>query len=104
MNALLGFRSFLLVSSLAIVSLGLFPAPTRATHPFGNVYYRDRVVFGNTLQFYPTTTVYPRFYRTKYFVPTYHRCLTPVRYPVSLYDSFGRPYVVHQTSYTTLLR
>jgi hypothetical protein len=104
MNAVRKFRSLILVSSLALLTLGMHAAPAQAAYPFGNAYCRDNAVFGNTLHFYPTTPVYRKVYRTTYCFPTYNRCVTPVLYPVTLYDSFGRPYVVYQTSYTALVR
>lgn len=94
----------ILVGSLTLVAFSTFAPPAQAGKPFGGNYCHDRAVYGNTLQYYPTTTVYRPLYRTTYLRPTYNFCPTPIGYPVTLYDAFGRPYVVYTTSYPTLLR
>lgn len=112
MHALRKFRSALLLTSLSVLALGAVAAPALAVNAYGDNYCRDRALYGNTLQFYPTA--YPRasfsgnyfsgnYGRTTRCLPTYN-CSRPVYYPVTLYDSFGRPYVVVQTSYSALVR
>ena len=94
-------RAAILLGALAVLALGTFVTPAQAGQPFGNTYCRDRAVFGNTLQFYPTTPFYGNYYRTTRCLPSYNFCPKPVCYPVTLYDCFGRPYVVNQSGYST---
>jgi hypothetical protein len=109
MNAIRKFRTAIVVGALSFVALGALAAPAHAKYPYSNVYCRDvyfgsRAVFGNTLQFYPTTSLSRSYCRTTSFSPTYNFRANTVCAPVILYDSFGRPYFVNQTNYPTLLR
>jgi hypothetical protein len=104
MNAARKLRSAILVGSLALVAVGTMAASAEAAQPYSNLYAHHRAVYGNTLQYYPTTTLPPHVFRTTHVLPSYKFRTTPVCYPVTLYDSFGRPYVVHTTSYSTFVR
>ena len=80
-----------------------------AKHPHSGVHCRDvyfgnRAVFGNTLHFYPTTSLRRSYCRTGSCLTTYNLRANTIYSPVILYDSFGRPYFVNQTNYPTLLR
>jgi len=103
MNAFRRFRAAVFAASLSVLALGAFAAPAHAVYPHGGSYCRDRF-YGNTLQYYPTTQVYGRYYRTTPYVTAYNGGLAPVDYPVTLYDAFGRPVGLYQTNYTALLR
>jgi hypothetical protein len=103
MNAFRRFRAAILAASLSVLALGAFAAPALAVYPHGGTYCRDRF-YGNTLQYYPTTPVFSRYYRTTPHLAAYNGGLVPVGYPVVLYDSFGRPVGLYQTNYTALLR
>jgi hypothetical protein len=104
MNALRKLSAALLIGSLSLVALGTLAAPAHAGKPFGDIYCRDRVVYRNTLQYYPTTTLYRANFRTTTYLPTYNFRVRPVSFPVTLYDSFGRPYIVYSTSYSPFIR
>jgi hypothetical protein len=109
MNALRKFRTAVVIGVLTLLALGTAAAPAHAKYPYSDVYCRDvyfgnRAAFGNTLQFYPTTSLSRGYCRTTSFSPTYNFRAKAVCSPVVLYDSFGRPYFVNQTNYPTLLR
>ena len=107
MNALRIFRTAAFTG--AVIVLGALATSARASHPFGDVYgCRDRAMFGNTFQYYSSfgsCNGYAGDYCVaKPFVPLCRPSLRPVRYPVTLYDCFGRSYVVYRTTYSTFLR
>jgi len=104
MFAFLKFRAAVLSCALAALAVGLTVAPAHAKSPYGNVYCRDRSVFGNTLHFYPNSGLCGNFRRTSPYLSTYNVRPLVTGYPVTLYDSFGRPYVVYQTGYSSFLR
>lgn len=79
-------------------------APAKAAYPLGNSYCRDRGVYGNTLHYYPNSGLSGNFCRTSPCLTTYNVRPLVVGYPVTVYDSFGRPYVVYQTGYSGFLR
>ena len=109
MNSLRKFRTAIAAGALLIRRAGRVLTPADAKHPYSDVYCRDvyfgnRAVFGNTLQFYPTTSLSRSYCRTSSCLPTYNFRVNTVYSPVILYDSFGRPYFVNQTNYPALLR
>jgi hypothetical protein len=104
MNALRKLSAAILLGSLSLFALGALAAPAHAAQPFNDIYCRDHVVYGNTLQYYPTTSLYRSYYRTAHSLRTYSFFPQPVCYPVTLYDAFGRPYVVYPTSYSAFDR
>ena len=109
MNALQRLRAAALLGALTLLALTSTATSAHAGYPYSNLYdCRDRVVFGNTLQFYPNakfnTPLYRANYRTTLYRSAYNVCPQRFGCPVTLYDSFGRPYVVYQTNYSALLR
>lgn len=97
-------RAAVLSCALAALAVGFTAAPALAKYPGGDVYCRDRAVFGNTLHFYPNSGLCGKYRRTSPCFSTYNVRPLVTGYPVTLYDSFGRPYVVYQTGYSTFLR
>jgi hypothetical protein len=109
MNAIRKFRTAIVVGALSFVALGALAAPADAKYPHSGVHCRDVyfgncAVFGNTLHFYPTTSLSRSYCRTGSCLTTYNLRANTIYSPVILYDSFGRPYFVNQTNYPTLLR
>jgi hypothetical protein len=105
MTALRNLRAAVLLGSLSMLALSAIAAPAVAAYPYNNLHdCRDRVVFGNTSHFYPTTLSYSGYCRTNTFARSYNVCPQRFSTPVVLYDSFGRPYAVYQTNYSALLR
>jgi hypothetical protein len=105
MNAFRTIRTALVLCTLSVLALSSTATSAKAGYPYTGLYgCRDRAVYGNTLQFYPTTTFYSTRFRTTVFVPTYNVYPTQFSYPVTVYDSFGRPHVVYQSNYSALLR
>ena len=104
MNALPKLRAAILVSAFALLALSSTALPAQAAYPYSDPYFRDRAVFGNTSHFYPQTSFYGSHCRTTSLVPTYNLRANTLGRPVTLYDSFGRPYVVYQTNYRALVR
>jgi hypothetical protein len=105
MNALRKFCAAILLSSLSVLALGAFAAPAQAGQPYCGPYGCHKTpVYCNTLHFYPTSGLCGNYCRTTTCLPTYNCCPKPTCYPVTLYDCFGRPYVVYQTGYSAFLR
>ena len=105
MNALKTFRDTFVLVALSALALVSTAASAKASYPYTGLYgCRDRVVYGNTLQFYPTTTCYSSRFRTTLVVPTYSVYPTSFARPITVLDSFGRPHVVYQSNYSALLR
>jgi hypothetical protein len=102
MNAFRKTRTIALVGLVALLTLGSLTTPAQAGKPFCDVYScRDRAFYGNTLHFYPNAGLCGN-YSANYCVTQpcfrpFTSCLTPVCYPVTHYDCFGRPYVVYRT-------
>ena len=103
MNARWTLRA-LCCAFLTALTLSVFSAPARAGYPFNNGYCREHACYGNTLQFYPTAPVLSCYRRTTLLVPTYNVCIARPCYPITVFDSFGRPYVVYQTGYANFVR
>ena len=109
MNALHTIRTVVLSGSVALLALGSLAAPAQAGKPCHDVYgCRDRALYGNTLHFYSNAGLCGNYSAnycvTKPCFRTYTPCLKPVCYPVTLYDCYGRPYVVYRTVYSQILR
>lgn len=113
MNALHPIRTFILFGSVAVLALGAIAAPANAGNPyFDNYGCRKPCVYGNTLHFYPTAGLYGNFNGNNYgtycvtkpYFPTRQFYSKRISCPVTLYDSFGRPYIVSQTSSSPFLR
>jgi hypothetical protein len=106
MNAFRKIRLAVLLVSLSVLALAA-AAPAKAGNHCG------------PHGCYPTSycstySCYPGFYGsycrtvpycpTYNYCPTYSYCLKPICSPVTVYDCYGLPHVVYQTSYSTLLR
>jgi hypothetical protein len=103
MNALKNLRSVVLVGSIVVVALGS-SARLAEAHGSGIYGFRTNSVYCNTLHYYPSTSLYSGYYAPQPYFSTGYTWSRPVSYPTTLYDGYGRPYVVWQTSYSAYLR
>jgi hypothetical protein len=103
MNAFRNFCAATCAASLSVLALGALAAPAQAAYPLSSAYCRD-AYFGNTLQYYPTTSFYGRRCRTTSCVGSYNVCPTTIGYPVTLYDAFGRPVSLYPSNCTPFVR
>lgn len=99
MNAFRKIRFAVLLGSLSVLALGTIAAPAKAGHGYCGSYG-----YSGPYCNYATTAFYGAYYRTAPCWPTYNYCVRPVSIPVTVYDCYGLPHVVYQTSYSTLLR
>jgi hypothetical protein len=101
MNAFRKIRMLVLVLMVALVVVGLAAASAQAS---GNCHGSTK--FFNTSCYYPSYPSYANYGAFNYscFTPAVAYCATqPYCFPVTMYDCYGRPYIVWQTSYGTTL-
>ena len=107
MNVLRTVRSFVLFGSIVALALGTIATPAQAggsghdshgCYKSSSCYYPQRCNYN----YCRPTNCYPTCYPSYY--PTCYPCLKPVCYPVAIYDCFGQPHIVYQTSGAPFLR
>jgi hypothetical protein len=107
MNAFRKTSLLVLLGFVAAISLGSATTAEAGGchHGYGiHSSYRLHGSYGLHHVSYPSYANYGTYtscYGPSSYWPT-HRVATPVSYPVTLYDSYGRPYVVLQTGYSYL--
>lgn len=98
-----GFRKIGLffVAVVIVVALGAFQSSAEAGghHSSGHKSFHSPSHF-NYGGFSKYGSCYGGNCYTSYYLPTSHACIKPASYPVTVYDCYGRPYVVWQTSYS----
>jgi len=98
-----GFRKvgLFVVAVVIVVALGAFSSSAEAGGHYSSghksFYSPGHFHYGGYSNY---GSCYGGNYYTSYYLPTSYTYIKPVSYPVTVYDRYGRPYVVWQTSYS----
>ncbi|MEX2316695.1 MAG: hypothetical protein WD669_06060 [Pirellulales bacterium] len=96
MNA---FRKIRMLSLVLLVALMVVGLAATSAHANGGCYNGSSKYF-NTSCYYPTYTNYGNYgFDYSCFTPATYCAPQPYCFPVTMYDCYGRPYVVWQNSY-----
>jgi hypothetical protein len=101
MNALRNTRLFVLVGLFAVLLIGISAVNADASCYSYKTFYSPGYSHFTSYSTYPSYCSYGTFNYGNYW-PAVSYGAAPLSYPVTTYDSFGRPVVVWQTGYSTL--